>query len=214
MVAMSGTEVETDSADTADVRRQRRRLERRDRVYTSALTLFVEQGYDGTTMDDIAARAGVARASVFNYFARKSAFLDDWAARRRKRAFGRVPDAAAPLRDRVAALMSALAEVSEDTRDETVAVFGSAVRELNLLDHPALADEVTALIEHADPGEIAEGIDPSLVGLIIATGYFAVMNDWSKPGRPPFDLGDRLRQMAFVVTDGFTVPTRGGSAPR
>jgi AcrR family transcriptional regulator len=37
-------------------------------------------------MDDIAERADVARATVFNHFPRKAAFIDEWTARRQERA--------------------------------------------------------------------------------------------------------------------------------
>lgn len=40
------------------------------------MALFVEKGFDSTTMEDIAELADVARATVFNHFPRKSAFLD------------------------------------------------------------------------------------------------------------------------------------------
>jgi len=49
-------------------RRVRRRQEVRRRVYRAAVELFVERGFDATTMDDIAERADVARATVFNHF--------------------------------------------------------------------------------------------------------------------------------------------------
>jgi AcrR family transcriptional regulator len=58
-------------------RRARRRAEGRPRVFQAAVELFVERGFDATTMDDIADRADVARATVFNYFQRKTAFLDE-----------------------------------------------------------------------------------------------------------------------------------------
>lgn len=38
----------------------------------AAAELFLEQGYARTTVDQIAARAGVSRATFFNYFAAKS----------------------------------------------------------------------------------------------------------------------------------------------
>ncbi|NII40378.1 AcrR family transcriptional regulator [Curtobacterium flaccumfaciens] len=38
----------------------------------AAAELFLEQGYTKTTVDHIAARAGVSRATFFNYFAAKS----------------------------------------------------------------------------------------------------------------------------------------------
>ena len=37
--------------------------------------LFLEQGYPHTSIDDIAARAGISRATFFNYFSQKSDLL-------------------------------------------------------------------------------------------------------------------------------------------
>jgi AcrR family transcriptional regulator len=41
----------------------------------AATELFLESGYHATTVDDIAARAGVSRATFFNYFPAKSSVL-------------------------------------------------------------------------------------------------------------------------------------------
>jgi AcrR family transcriptional regulator len=74
----------------ASDRRARRRAEGRQRVFRAAVGLFIEHGFDATTMDDIADWAGVARATVFNYFQRKTAFLDEWSAGRRQYALAAV----------------------------------------------------------------------------------------------------------------------------
>lgn len=50
----------------------------RDRIYTAAIELIRARGYDAVTMTDIATAAGVARASVFNHFPAKLAFLGEW----------------------------------------------------------------------------------------------------------------------------------------
>jgi len=50
----------------------------RDRIYTAAIELIRERGYDSVTMADIARAAGLARASVFNHFPAKLAFLGEW----------------------------------------------------------------------------------------------------------------------------------------
>ncbi len=41
----------------------------------AACELFLEQGYDATSVSDITRRAGVSRSSFFNYFSAKSDVL-------------------------------------------------------------------------------------------------------------------------------------------
>jgi TetR/AcrR family transcriptional regulator, cholesterol catabolism regulator len=53
---------------TAGDRRARRKQETRERIVDAAVELFVSQGYDATTVDQIAAAADVARGTFFNYF--------------------------------------------------------------------------------------------------------------------------------------------------
>jgi AcrR family transcriptional regulator len=60
----------------APVRRRNGRTERTRRALTeAALSLFVEQGYDATTVDQIAAAAGVGQRTFFHHFATKEAVL-------------------------------------------------------------------------------------------------------------------------------------------
>jgi AcrR family transcriptional regulator len=49
----------------------------RRRVLDVAGELLAEHGFDGVTMSDIAERAGVARATVFNYFGSKYALVEE-----------------------------------------------------------------------------------------------------------------------------------------
>jgi len=53
----------------------RPRASSRGMLAEAAGELFLEQTYAGTTVDDIARRAGVSRATFFNYFAAKSDLL-------------------------------------------------------------------------------------------------------------------------------------------
>ncbi len=54
----------------------RDRDSQRQRVVDAAAVLFAERGSDDVTMAEIAAHAGVARASVFNYFGSKHALVE------------------------------------------------------------------------------------------------------------------------------------------
>jgi AcrR family transcriptional regulator len=51
--------------------RQRKKTATRDRIRASALRLFTEQGYDATTVEQIAAAAGVSHMTFFRYFPAK-----------------------------------------------------------------------------------------------------------------------------------------------
>ncbi|WP_285117019.1 TetR/AcrR family transcriptional regulator [Leifsonia sp. fls2-241-R2A-40a] len=53
----------------------RPRSSSRGMLAEAAAELFLEQTYAGTTVDDIARRAGVSRATFFNYFSAKSDLL-------------------------------------------------------------------------------------------------------------------------------------------
>lgn len=46
-------------------------MRRIDRILDATRTVFVSKGYGGTTIDDIAAEAGISRASFYTYFPTK-----------------------------------------------------------------------------------------------------------------------------------------------
>jgi AcrR family transcriptional regulator len=52
-------------------RRERRRLEIRSRVLDAALSLFEAQGYEATTVTEVAQRADIAYGTFFNHFPSK-----------------------------------------------------------------------------------------------------------------------------------------------
>lgn len=59
----------------AAVGRRRRKDARPSELTAAALDLFVERGFAGTRLEDIAARAGVAKGTVYLYFASKEALF-------------------------------------------------------------------------------------------------------------------------------------------
>src|SRR5690606_27882845 len=60
---------------TSDARAGRPRASSRETLAEAACELFLEKGYEATSIVDIAQRAGVSRSSFFNYFASKSDVL-------------------------------------------------------------------------------------------------------------------------------------------
>jgi AcrR family transcriptional regulator len=57
-------------------RKQRRApAERPNEIVEAALALFVEKGFAGTRLDDVAARAGLSKAAIYLYFEDKMALF-------------------------------------------------------------------------------------------------------------------------------------------
>ncbi|MET4372482.1 AcrR family transcriptional regulator [Bradyrhizobium sp. LB12.1] len=58
--------------------RERKLQETRERLARAAMALFLERGFEATTIDDIAAAADVSRRSFFHYFASKEDVVSAW----------------------------------------------------------------------------------------------------------------------------------------
>jgi AcrR family transcriptional regulator len=63
------------SSPTGEGRRERKKRELRERIYQTARMLFLERGFEATTVEQIAEAADVAQATFFNHFAGKNAVL-------------------------------------------------------------------------------------------------------------------------------------------
>jgi AcrR family transcriptional regulator len=55
--------------------RERKKRETMERIAKAGLKLFVKNGYEATTLDEIAAESGIARRTFFYYFKSKEAIL-------------------------------------------------------------------------------------------------------------------------------------------
>jgi AcrR family transcriptional regulator len=58
--------------------RERKRQQTRERLTRAAMALFLERGFEATTLDDIAAAAGISRRSFFHYFDSKEDVVFAW----------------------------------------------------------------------------------------------------------------------------------------
>ncbi|MBR0899566.1 TetR family transcriptional regulator [Bradyrhizobium tropiciagri] len=66
------------SAPPAPGLRARKRQETRERLTRAAMMLFLERGFEATTLDDIVAAADVSRRTFFHYFASKEDVVLAW----------------------------------------------------------------------------------------------------------------------------------------
>jgi AcrR family transcriptional regulator len=58
--------------------RERKRQQTRERLSRAAMALFLERGFEATTLDDIASAADISRRSFFHYFDSKEDVVFAW----------------------------------------------------------------------------------------------------------------------------------------
>jgi len=59
-------------------RRERKKEETRQKLLDVSFSLFVDQGYDNTTVDQITERADIGKGTFYNYFPSKEAILHEF----------------------------------------------------------------------------------------------------------------------------------------
>jgi len=97
--------------------RERRTARTRDAIVAAALELFEERGFQGTTVDEIAARADVAPRTFFRYFPTKEAVLFARAADDRAKIAAAL--GARPLREHpFVSLMTVVGTYTEETEKQ------------------------------------------------------------------------------------------------
>ncbi|WP_433328485.1 TetR/AcrR family transcriptional regulator [Spirillospora sp. CA-294931] len=115
---------------------------RRERLIGAARELAAEGGYPAVTMHDVADRAGVARATVYRYFATKDHLLTEVAAAWARQIIDGL-DTAAPQGgpvERLTALLELIVGVAADELTLT-----SAIIQAVTADDPSVDDARTAL---------------------------------------------------------------------
>jgi AcrR family transcriptional regulator len=186
-------------------RRERKRREVRDRLYEAAVSLFTEQGFEETTMEAIGERADVARATVFNHFAQKVAFLEEWGRRRREHVFevlgaGNVEHE--PVSTQLRRYLGELVELNVSTRPETRVLMNASWRFGAVLQDPALGHELAKIVAlGCSRGEIRD-VDPEQTGVLLSAGYFTTVLQWIACEPAPFSLTEHIEHMLDIVLRG------------
>lgn len=201
-------------------RRERSKRRVRERLYRSALELFAENGYDRTTIDQIAERADVARGTFFNYFQRKEDIVIYWASTRSQRLEARLAEEAphasgAGVTVRLEQCVAILAEFNETERDITPTMLSAWVRSGRpISEDPYTAKVFADIIEHGrQQGEIATDVDPTRVGNLLRDAYLGALYRWARDpdANPPLHI--ELRELLRVILTGILpYPQRGRTA--
>jgi AcrR family transcriptional regulator len=190
-------------------RRERKKMETRQRLMESAFRLFRDHGYDGTTVEQIAEAADVAKGTFFNYFETKEAILPALAGWRcQQLETSLLPDQGAPASP-VARIKLALRLVADDPLTDPVLVrrlFAAGMQRLDVNPVHALTNLFAEQVRQAQAaGEIRADLLPVYLGSVIRTMFFQQLVAWHH-GFRPVPLPELLDDMVDLLLDGVAGP--------
>jgi AcrR family transcriptional regulator len=195
-------------------RRQRKKIETRQRLMAAALDLFRDHGFEETTVEQITQAADVAKGTFFNYFETKEAILPavaEWRLQRIREILS--PQGEAPASP-VARIKLILRSVAEDpitdprlARHLIAATHQREPRPARALSE--LLAEQAVLGQAA--GEIRPDLDPVLVGGMIRALFFQQML-WWHCGHRTRPIPDLLDSMVDLLMEGIASPSKGLAA--
>ncbi|WP_330291200.1 TetR/AcrR family transcriptional regulator [Streptomyces sp. NBC_00576] len=190
-------------------RQERRRRKLHDQLYETAVDLFVAQGFEATSMEQIAEAADVARATVFNHFSQKVGFLEEWGVRRRalvNEILGSQHAEDLPVGDGLRRYLKEMVDLNVVSRAETTVLMDASARYGRLLQDPSLEIELSRIVEQGQQrGEIRADVDCDQAGQLLAACYFTAILRWIREEPAPFDLHQRLTGALDIVLLGLLV---------
>ncbi|RWZ61214.1 TetR family transcriptional regulator [Labedella populi] len=184
----------------------------------AAAELFLEQGYDRTTIDQISARAGVARTTFFNYFTTKGDVLWvelDAAIPRLREALEAVDPGSRAFDALEVALRSTAAEVPAARVPWAVAHralmgTGPELASSGLTRFLAIVDVITRFLARREPA--LEPDEARAAAAAIAGGAMAGAGAWIEAGTARGPLADALSAGVRPVLDGWSTALRRRTA--
>ena len=160
----------------------------RERLVLAAVDLFTEQGYDETTVAQIAERAGVTRSTLFRYFPDKREILaagQETLSHLLAEGITEAPDGATPLEAVACGLERVSAEMGPANHELgpriTAAVAASAeLRERHILKSVGLASAMTTALTARRVPESTARLAAELGVLAFSRGF----SQWTENDRP------------------------------
>jgi AcrR family transcriptional regulator len=163
----------------------------RDTVLRTAIGLFNQQGYEATSISEIAAELGVTKSAIYHHYESKEALLSAALDEALEGLAAAVDEAAAATRDDSAyeRLRATVARAVEILAEHLPAVTlllrvrGNSPLERSAIERRRHIDERLAVLVRAaaKEGELRTDLDPELVSRLVF-GLVNSLVDWYRPG--------------------------------
>lgn len=180
----------------------------RETLAEAACELFLERGYDATSIADITQRVGVSRSSFFNYFASKSDVL--WSGLDARIADAETALAALGTAATEAAVHGILVDAVHDFAPDPLALAlrnaaamgleGELVRDASIR-----SAQLATAVSEAVAAAGAERITAEIVGAAYAAAVLAALRAWAAAGAGR-STPDAVLRDALAVASGLRWP--------
>ena len=190
-------------------RRERRRRELRERVLEATLALVAEQGFEATTVEQIAEAADIAPATFFNHFQSKGGLLaeltGDVVAAIEGLIEEHLRDGDLTARDQLAGLAAHAAQLIGDhhqvAREVMLEMLRAGARPEDAAPYLAtLHRPIAAMIQRGqDRGEIRQDQDAEFLAEMVLGTLHGTLTQWLSDASYP--VVDRLPRTASFISD-------------
>jgi AcrR family transcriptional regulator len=201
-------------------RRERKKRELRARIYETARQLFLEHGFEATTVAEIAEAADVAQGTFFNHFSSKQALLAEITSEASDHLHGMVdaqrarPVAAlARIAGFADAVASELGQARGLARDVILELMRTGAREGEAYPYLAgvYAPFAAILREGQENGEVRSDLDANFLAEIVVGALNVSVTHWLVDHNYP--LEERLHQTAAFLMESIQSKIPPGAAP-
>ncbi|MBC2722856.1 TetR/AcrR family transcriptional regulator [Desulfosporosinus sp.] len=169
-------------------RQERKKTQTRGLIFEAAMELFLKQGYDDTTVEQIVAKADVAKGTFFNHFPTKDAILSELGRQRVELAevllqkeFSLLSSA----QEKIICLLEVFGQVNEENKEITelvlrntfVQMFSDVEQEKQ--NQQEFISVIEGLVSEGQvQGEFVNNAEPRHAAEIIAGMYFFTLYQW------------------------------------
>jgi len=195
-------------------RRERKKREQRERIYETARQLFLANGFEATTVDQIAEAADIAQTTFFNYFQSKAALLREMTNEVSDRLEAMLAEQLATPGTAEARIMSFVQDVVRQidraenlTRDILLEFIRTSSRPGEALPYLLRVREPfeIVIIEGQEQGNVRRDFDARLLAeMVIGTLHMALVG-WLNDDQYPF--GKRFTEFAGLLGELLRPPT-------
>ena len=171
------------------------RIARETRILRAAVTCFARQGYYGTTMEEIAAEAGIAKGAAYVYFPSKEAIFlalyDTWGCTLREEILATLARLTPAERDSARRVLQTIVEVTGQhvqaeaatcrvlMEGRTLAAYVPAIAERVVTEQAQAQTQLTALIQDGvAAGEWPRDFDAALHATMVRATIHGLMATW------------------------------------